>query len=213
MKFCFEPALKFSAALALAFAFAPPCSGRQGNMGPRRTPTGSSTQRELQRTLERDLLFKEMRDMARRGPAPAQPARRPAFTQISEDFARIQIANNELARALAAGEELDPMFVARAASEIRKRAGRLKSNLALPESDEPGPKEKAELEPSQLKAALNTLDGLVVSFVSNPGFQSVKVIDAQWAVKARQDLEEIIELSGRVKACGEQLRKAARKSR
>lgn len=213
MKFRFEPALKFLTTLALASASAPLCKGQQGTTGAR-TPRPDSTQRELQRTLERDLLFKEMREMMARGTAgqPPQPTRRPAFTQISEDFARIQMANNELARASASGVELDPKFVAQAASEIKKRAGRLRNSLALPEADELRPKAKAELEPSQLKAALNTLDGLVISFVSNPGFRSVKVIDAQWAVKARQDLEEIIELSGRVKTCGEQLHKAAQKS-
>jgi hypothetical protein len=213
MKFRFEPSLKFLTALAFASVAAPLCAGQRVT-GPR-SPRPDSTQRELQRTLERDLLFKEMRDSMARGPArrPSPPTRRPDLTQIGEDFTRIQVANNALARALAAGGELDFKFVAQSASEIKKRAGRLRDNLALPLTDELRPKERAGIEPSRLKAALNTLDGLVMSFVTNPGFQSVHVIDAQWAVKARQDLEGIIEMSGRVKACSEQLHKAAQKSR
>ena len=206
------PALRFSAALAFALAAAPLCFGQQ-NTPVQRAPRTSSTQTELQRTLERDLLFKEMQEMAARGPARPQPLRSRSLAQINEDFARIQVENNSLAKALASGVELDPKFVAQAASEIRKRAGRLKENLILPEADEPRAKTKDALDPTQLKSALGTLDGLVVSFVTNPGFRSVNVIDAQWAVKARRDLEEIIELSGRVKTCGEQLQKASQKPR
>jgi hypothetical protein len=60
MKFSFRPALRFSAALALAAAAAPLCLGLQ------RTPRPDSTQRELQRTFERELLFSEMQELAAR---------------------------------------------------------------------------------------------------------------------------------------------------
>ena len=68
------------------------------------------------------------------------------------------------------------------------------------------------IEPGQLKASLAALDRLVVSFVSNPGFRSVKVIDPQWSARARSDLEGIIGLSGRLKKSCEQLHKAAQRS-
>jgi hypothetical protein len=199
-------------ALALAAGFAPLCLGQTGAPGTRPPRPESATQRELQRTLERELLFKQMQDMMARGPAAVSPARQLAFTQISEDFTRIQIVNNALAKSLAAGEELDFKVVAQAASEIKKRAGRLKENLLLPGLAEDRPKSSFEIEPWQLKAALAELDRLVVSFVHNPGFRSVKVVDAQWSAKARSDLEGIIELSGRLKKSSEQLDKAAQKS-
>lgn len=211
MKFRSMPALLFL--LAVAAGAAPLCSARQRGRGANR-PEPDLTQRELQRTEERDLLYKKMREKAARGPATL-PRRQLALAQINEDFTRIQIVNNGLAQSLEAGGELDFQAVTRAASEIRKRAGRLKTNLALPEPgpDEPRRGAPAVSEPSQLKAALNALDGLVLRFVNNPGFQSVGVINAQWAVKARRDLEAIIELSGRVKTCSEQLHRAARKPR
>ena len=203
MKFRFGPALKFLTALALASVAAPLCLGQQ-----RRS---DSTQRELQRTLERDLMLREMEQTAARGPAPRSSRQLP-FTQISEDFERIQIINHTLALASASGVELDLRQVAQAASEIKKRAGRLKENLILPESVEARPKPSDVIEPGQLKESLAALDKLVISFVHNPGFRSVKVIDTEWAVKARRDLEEIIELSGRLKRSCEQLHKAAQKS-
>lgn len=202
MKFRLGPALRISAALALAAVAAPLCLGQQRR---------DSTQRELQRTLERDLMFREMEQMAARGPAP-RPSRELALTQINEDFERIQVVNHALAVAAASGEELDFKVVGQAASEIKKRAGRLKNNLVLPENDEARPKGPDVAGPGQLKASLGALDRLVISFVHNPGFQSVKVIDPHWAARARSDLEEIIELSGRLKKSCEQLSRAAQRS-
>jgi hypothetical protein len=210
MKFRFEPALRFVTALALAAEVAPLCLGQQSAAG-QRTPRPDSTQRELQRTLERDLLFREMQELAARGPAP-QSTRQTPLTQINEDFARIQMVNNALAQAVASGEELDLKLVAQAASEIKKRAGRLKENLILPSMTEDRTKVPVGIESGQLKAALNTLDRLVISFVTNPGFRSVKVVDPQWSFRARRDLEEIIELSGRLKKSCEHLYKATQKS-
>ena len=204
MKLRFEPALRFLTALALAAVAAPLCLGQQ------RTRS-DSTQRELQRTLERDLLLREVEQMAARGPAP-RPSRELTFTQISEDFERIQVINHTLAQVSASGEELDFKVVGQAASEIRKRAGRLKENLILPGNVEARPKASDVIEPGQLKASLAALDRLVNSFVHNPGFRSAKVIDTQWSVKARGDLEEIIELSGRLKKSCEHLHKATQKS-
>jgi hypothetical protein len=122
------------------------------------------------------------------------------------------LVNNALARALAAGEELDLKLVAQATAEIKKRAGRLKENLLLPEAVEGHQRSSDVFEPGELKAALAALDRSVISFVSNPGFRSVRVIDPQWSAAARNDLEVIIELSGRLKKSCEHLHKAAQKS-
>lgn len=205
MKFRFEAALKLLTALALAAVAAPLCHGQQKN------PRPNSTQGELQRALERELLFREMEEAMSRGPAP-QPTRQPVVAQINEDFERIQVINHALAQSSAAGEELDFKLVAQAASEIRKRAGRLKENLSLPVIGEERPKSSDAIGRGQLKESLAALDRLVNSFVSNPGFRSVKVVDPQWSARARGDLEEIIELSGRLKKSCEQLQKASQKS-
>lgn len=202
MRFRLSPALKVLTALAFACGAASLCSGQS-----RRS---DSTQRELQRSLERDLLMRDMETMASRPDPP--PFRRPSFAQASADFERIQIINRTLALAVASGKELDFNLVGQAASEIRKRAGRLKENLTLPEGTEDHPKASGEIGPEQLKASLVTLNKLIVRFAHNPGFQSVQVVDARWAPQARSDLEAIIQLSGRLRKSCEQWQRATRKS-
>ncbi|MBV9924361.1 MAG: hypothetical protein JOZ96_04910 [Acidobacteria bacterium] len=204
MRFRFSPALKVLAALAFACGGASLCSGQS-----RRS---DSTQRELQRSLERDLLMRDMEAMASTSPTP-QPPRRPSFEQLSEDFERIQLINRTLAQVVASGKELDFKAVGQSVSEIRKRAGRLKENLLLPEGAEDRPKLPDEIGPEQFKPSLTTLNKLVVSFAHNPGFQSVNVVDAHWSTRARSDLEAIIQLSGQLKKSCEQLQKVAQKSR
>ncbi|MFL6208557.1 MAG: hypothetical protein ACJ74W_06875 [Pyrinomonadaceae bacterium] len=213
MKFMSKLVLQGAAVLALAAALPPLCAGQSNSNGPRGLRS-DPTSRELQRQLEHDLLLKELQEMAAHRRATRSNSGL-GFAQISEDFMRLQVADNGLAQAVATGGALDLKFVAQSVAEIKKRAARLKTNLALPE---PAPNVQRPMavvgaEPGQLKAALATLDELVLSFVSNPGFQNASVVDAESAGKARLDLEAIIELSGRVKKSSEQLQKTAQTSR
>ena len=135
-----------------------------------------------------------------------------AFAQIREDFVRLQVVNNDLARALAGAEQLDLKLVAKSAAEIKKRAERLKDNLALPEAEEgdKSPAATAPADPEQLKTALSQLDGLVLRFASELHAKGVRRFDARSSTRLRRDLEEIVALSGRVKKSSEKLEKAAR---
>lgn len=219
MKSTVKPALWFVAALTLT-ALVAPCAGQQiipeqqGGTGERRTPrdTGQAA-RQVARELEaaRRLWGVELEESRRLG--GERPDQRLVFAQISEDFLRIQIVNDELARALEPTGPLDFKLIAQAASEIKKRAGRLKYNLALPEPAERVKRPKLEVETgAQLRAALTTLGPLIAGFAHNPIFKETKVLDAQLSTKARCDLEEIIELSSQVKKSSEQLSKAAIKT-
>jgi hypothetical protein len=135
-----------------------------------------------------------------------------AFAQIREDFVRLQVVNNDLARAVSGGGQFDFKLVAKSASEIKKRAERLKLNLALPEADEgeksPAPQAPTDLE--QLRAALSRLDGVILRFANGLHAKGVRRFDAQSSAKFRHDLEEIVALSGRVKKSSERLGEAAR---
>jgi hypothetical protein len=135
-----------------------------------------------------------------------------AFAQIREDFIRLQVVNNDLARAVSGTGQLDFKLVAKSASEIRKRAERLKDNLALPagERDEKAPAAAAPTDPEQLRAALTRLDETILRFASALHAKGVRRFDAQSSGKLRRDLEEIVTLSGRVKKCSEKLEQAAR---
>ena len=161
---------------------------------------------ERQRVFNNRRIEEELRRPAER--------REPqlALVQIKEDYVRIQEVNRDMVQAATAGGVLDLKFVAKSASEIRKRAERLKSNLALPEPEKTAehPKAAAEAGPEELKASLLALGRLVALFVRNPIFREVNVVDARQSVKAGRELEQIIELSGRLKKDSERLDKVAR---
>lgn len=118
--------------------------------------------------------------------------------EINEDFARLQVVNNEVKLKASANPVLDFKYVSDAASEIKKRSSRLRTNLVFPESSNTDKREKTP--PTEgLKSRLTTLDRLIRSFVTNPVFTDVGVINAELAAKARGDLDEIVDLSDKVK--------------
>jgi hypothetical protein len=123
------------------------------------------------------------------------------LAQINQDFKRIQILRNELVRALSANDPLDYKRVSDMTSDIKKRAERLRLNLALPDSkiDEKKRKDHSELKGEQMKDALITLADLIVHFITNPVFETPGVIDVQLSAKANRDLKSIAELSGHIR--------------
>jgi hypothetical protein len=150
----------------------------------------------------------EIERVKREGGKPASnPEER--FPQIKEDYERIQIVNSEVLQAGAPGEAKDYGRVSEAASEIKKRATRLKSNLFAADSEKQS-KEKGQdaEEPRDLKALLAALDSALNSFIGNPIFQNTKVVDPEDSLKARQDLEKVIKLSARVGKEADKLKKA-----
>jgi hypothetical protein len=124
------------------------------------------------------------------------------------------MVNKNIAQAVLSGASLDPKSIAKSASEIKKRAERLKYNLVLPEPEKGTKRSKAEVgaELEQLKSSLTTLSGLIFGFVNNPLFQNANTVDAELSAKARRDLEEIIELSKGIKKSSERLGKVSQKS-
>jgi hypothetical protein len=198
--------------LVSAAATVRPACAQQAGTTPR-PGTRSINADPARSDLERDLVTKELEEG--RGRRPAERQASPAvFAQLAEDFTRIQVVNNELVLAAARVEALDLKFVAKSTAEVKKLAQRLKTNLVLPEP-EAAPK-RAKLGPDtdaeQLKAALVTLGKLIAGFAHNPVFKQANVVDAQLSVKARLDLEEIIDLSGQVMKNSEKLSKAAPKA-
>ena len=179
----------------------------QGRSAPRRT---DPVQREQQRRFELQMIEATLeRGQVRPG------GRKPplVLAQIKEDFLQIQVIDKNLRRTTSATPALNFGIIAKSVSEIKKRAVRLKTNLALPESEEilellevkPG------TEPEQLRSSLSALSDSIYEFVSNPFFLSAKVVDTRMSGKARQDLEQIIELSSHVKRSSEKLKIASRR--
>jgi len=124
------------------------------------------------------------------------------FAEIREDFTRLQIINNEMMQTVFVKGNVDRELIAATTAEINKRAMRLDANLALPKIDDKVKNRKPDEAQgaSSLQVSLLTLDRHIMSFVTNPLFKQPKVVDAQNALKARDDLNLIIRLSERLKS-------------
>lgn len=164
-----------------------------------------------EREREEDFARRLNEELLRR-PVGHRPEPRLALAQIREDYVRIQVITNELARAARAGGPLDLKLVAASAGEVRKRAGRLKTNLPLPEPSGDDKRPKPSVDTAQLKMTLGALDLLILRFVRNPVFTNPKLVDLRHSAAARRDLDDIIELSGQLKKSCEGLLKTAQKS-
>jgi hypothetical protein len=130
-------------------------------------------------------------------------ANNPAFQQFKEDYEGMQTANYALADLVAAAEPFDYRQIGKQASEVKKRAARLRTTLVLPEAEK---QEKPDEKPA-LKDAVAKLGLLVQEFISNPMFQELTVLDATHTVKARRDLDEIVRLSEHIRKTSEALNK------
>jgi hypothetical protein len=119
------------------------------------------------------------------------------MAQTEEDFTRILTLHNEIARALTSKEDLNYQFVSEATTEIKKRASRIQSTLMLHLSADDAPvKEKSDPE---MKDSLIKLCKEIRSFVTNPMIENPNTVDANQLVRARRDLESLIQLSGLIK--------------
>jgi hypothetical protein len=148
--------------------------------------------------MTRDMRYREwsLKNLEKKSSkAPAE--QRLAWEQIREDFKRIQVLDNDLVKHKASNETPNAKFVEKAAAEIRKRAGRLQSNLMFP-NDEITSVEKTQNE-YQMNTLLSGLSGLIRRFINNPVFGETDVLDVQAAMNANRDLNRIIELSEQIK--------------
>ena len=160
----------------------------------------------------RDEQRREMvlRSGARReeGPKTDEQAVKAAAEQLNQDFKRVQVIRNELARALTSGSALDFRRVSDQAAEVRKRSVRMQTYLALrdPEGEEkPREEEEAARDEAGLRDALVRLCKRIDSFVANPRFKSPGVVDVDATARAARDLREVIALSQRIKGGAERL--------
>jgi hypothetical protein len=130
---------------------------------------------------------------------------------IDEDLGYLQGAVSNLSHAASRGGALDLRSVGKTASEVRKRAGRLRDNLALPRPPE-GVRQQGESvigDARQLREALRELSELLADAVRNPALWGY-LLDPAMSAEAWRDLNEIVELSGRIKTGSEALVKTRR---
>jgi hypothetical protein len=160
---------------------------------------------------ERDAQSKDLKGKAENRVDPRRT--KEIIAQVSEDFERIQDIYNKIVIAMSSNRALDYGLISEAAAEVKKRANRLKSNLALPQpkDDEKSQKKQDELDQpddEQMKTLLLAFRNHIASFVTNPLFEFSNALDVELSIKASHDLKRIIELSDSIKKSADKLKKS-----
>jgi hypothetical protein len=168
------------------------------------------TIRERNRAMdEHDRTINRMKNDAK----AAKERRRNLFPQIDEDFQRIQVIHNEIVRMLQPDKNLDYNRLAELTDDMKKRGARLRENLALPEPEktETKPAHTEAIDESHIKTIIVALHDQVVSFVANPLFKNLGVVDAKVIDYATENLNTIIDISDEIRREAKTLGKSAKK--
>jgi len=168
-----------------------------------------SQTRQNNRTMdEYDRTLNLMKNDAR----AARERRRNLFPQINEDFQRIQMIHNEMVRMLQPDKGLNYDRLADLTDDMKKRGTRLRENLALPEPEKTGAERthSEAVDEAHLKKTIADLHDVVVSFVANPLFKNLGVVDTKEVDAATKDLHNLIDLSDEIKRDAKTLGKSAK---
>jgi len=125
-----------------------------------------------------------------------------AITTMRQDFTRIQVLRNDIARDLIAHKPLDYRLINEQVAEINKRALRLNDYMMARAPETKEPESTADLKSEEMIGALVKLCKLIDSFTENPALKNASTIDAKEIEKAKEnkakadgDLLAIIKLS------------------
>ena len=135
--------------------------------------------------------------------------RQATLKQINEDFKALQVLNNQVLSHVTSANSLDYKLIANKISELGSKATRLRKNLVLPKVEKPPKSVSAISTPEELRQALLAFDKVVASFVSNPIFTKMNVIEVELAKQASRDLETLIKQSESLKKAASRLQRQA----
>lgn len=155
----------------------PPGSGMPANNNPKTEIRGRELREGQLRQAEREAFENKENDKSIEA----------AILQVKEDFIRIQIIRNEIAKRLVAKKPLDYGLVAEQTGDINKRSSRLKSFMVPRQGDEKREEIHLDFENKDLISPLVRLCKLIDSFVENPAIKNAATIDAQQFEKAKED--------------------------
>ena len=134
--------------------------------------------------------------------------------QVKQDFQRILVIHNEFAKLLLSGEALDYKFVSERTGDIKKRATRLQSLLALgDEESEQNDETRFNTDDTNVKDSLVALCKQIESFVSNPMIENPGTVELEHMARARHDLAGIISLSASINKSAQKLSKSTKQTR
>ena len=136
-----------------------------------------------------------------------------ALGQMRDDFKRIQIVRNEVARNVLSNKPFDYGAISDETSEINKRAERLKSFLlpaAVARDKEKDSGDALQFRDEEMKGQLAKLCHLIDSFVDNPALKNSGNVDIEQRKKLGLDLLSIVDLSSHLKRSAEKLAKTSK---
>src|SRR5690242_2120380 len=129
-----------------------------------------------------------------------------AIANMKEDFTRIQVLRNDIARNLVAHKPLDYQLISEQTAEINKRTSRLNVYMRAHDADGEKQNDSGELKNDEIVGALVRLCKLIDSFTENPALKNAATIDSKDVAKAKEnkanadrDLLAIIRLSSSLK--------------
>ena len=136
-----------------------------------------------------------------------------AIANMKEDFTRIQVLRNDIARNLVARKPLDYKLISEQTAEINKRTNRLNVYLRAHAAADEKENATTELKTEDMIGALVRLCKLIDSFTENPALKNVATLDSKEIAKAKEnkanadrDLLAIIKLSSVLQKKSENLR-------
>lgn len=200
----------FAISLALStFAQARTPAGPPAGAGPPPNNNPNLTDRERQahegqlRSTEMDAALaseKEKRIQA-------------AIGHMKEDFSRIQVLRNDIARNLVARKPLDFVLVAEQTREINKRANELNIYMMAHFPEDKEQDKPSDLKSDEMVGALVKLCKLIDSFTENPSLKNAATLDVKEVEKAKEekaradkDLLAIIKLSENIQKASDSLK-------
>lgn len=110
-----------------------------------------------------------------------------AIANMKEDFTRIQVLRNDIARNLIAHKPLDYSVITDQTAEINRRTHRLNVYMLAHPQDKKEQEIPTDLKSEEMVGALVKLCKLIDSFTENPALKDAATIDVGKNEKARAD--------------------------
>ncbi|MEK6282388.1 MAG: hypothetical protein AABN95_18675 [Acidobacteriota bacterium] len=125
-----------------------------------------------------------------------------AIANMKQDFTRIQVLRNDIARNLVARKPLDYNLITEQTAEINRRAHRLNVYMLANAPEDKEQNNASDLKSEGMIDSLVKLCKLIDSFTENPALKNVALVDAKEVDKAKEnkaradkDLLAILKLS------------------
>jgi hypothetical protein len=110
-----------------------------------------------------------------------------AIVNMKDDYKRIQVLRNDIARNLVARKPIEYKLVAEQTAEINKRASRMNLYMQARAPDEQKPNTADELKNEEMVSALVKLCKLIDSFTENPVLKNAATVDSKDIARTKED--------------------------